>query len=381
MTRTPIKGNIYRSACIVFFIAGFVLACWSPLVPILKERLSLSDGAMGLVLLLFGIGSLIAMPGTGYVAGIVGCRRVLTVTVPGAAIILFLLGLAHDIFLLSALLFLFGVFVGATDVVVNVNAALAQTLLGRPIMSSMHALFSLGAFAGAGTVSLGIYLGEPLEIFLFAIVASVIVLYALVAKGISAAANKDEAVSFSWPTRSIVALGIGCWIAYLVEGAMLDWSGIYLVAHTHSNARVAGFAFTSFSLAMMIGRFVGDRGVEKLGTDKMFRLSAVLLLVGLVGMVTVKGLIPLLVALVFVGLGLANIAPLLFFLASQSKSEAVAHAIAQVSTMGYAGILLGPALIGGIASLTSITGAFCFMTLIVLLLCVGVFARASSKRV
>lgn len=370
---------MYRSACIAFFLAGFVLACWSPLIPLLKLHLALSDGQMGLVLLFFGVGSLIAMPGAGHLAGLFGCRRVLSVSVPGAVISVCLLAFSHNIYLLSSLVLMFGIFIGATDVVVNVNAALVQKILDRPIMSSMHGLFSLGAFAGSGTVSLGLYSGMSIEILFLAIVLMVILVFVLIAQEVSDTAEKESSVAFSLPSRSIIMLGFGCCMAYLIEGAMLDWSGIFLMAQSHVSLRLAGFAFTSFSVAMMVGRLLGDQGVRTLGSGYMFGLSAFLLLVGLVCVLSVSSFVMCLCALFLVGLGLANIAPIIFTFTAQAQPNAVARSISQVSTMGYAGILLGPACIGGVASLSSIKGAFGFITVMALPLCLRSLVHLRSE--
>lgn len=343
---------------LAFFIAGFILASWAPMIPMIKARLALSDGAMGGVLLAFGLGSLITMPFSGGLAARFGCRHVFTGAMGLSLLALFSLITLDQQGWVTVALFVFGMSVGAMDVIVNLHAVMVEKRAQRAIMSSVHALFSLGGMLGAASVSglLALSLSPMMIIAIEAIVLSSL-LYAI-HSGLSNDAQTQHTPFLVRPRGIVILLGLLCFIAYIVEGAMLDWSGILLIQQHQISAAQAGMGYTLFALTMTCGRVLGDRCVRALGRRQVFVLSSGMTTLGLAILAMNPPLWGAAIAFLMIGLGLSNIAPILFSASGRQQVMPDALAVAAVSTLGYAGILLGPALIGGWAHFVTLNGAF-----------------------
>lgn len=356
-----------------FFIAGFALASWAPLIPLTKQRLNLEEGRIGTVLLAFGLGSLLMMPLSGSLAARYGARKVFCYAFISILLTLPALTMISSFPLLMLVLFLFGAGIGAMDVVVNIHAVHVEKHLKRPIMSGMHALFSLGGLIGAGTVSLLLSLNliPILCIFLVMVLLGIVMLRTQT--GLLKIIEKDDAPLFVLPQGKVIFLGIFCCIAYLVEGSMLDWSGILLNIQYHLPLNQAGLGYTAFAITMTIGRFLGDFTIKRLGEKNVFFGSSLATLIGLILLVSSTQLWGAILAFLIIGLGISNLAPLLFTASGQQEKMSDTAAVAAVSTMGYTGILLGPALIGGLAHMSSISTAFMVIGTLFLLLTISAF--------
>lgn len=351
-----------------FFIAGFALASWAPLIPLTKERLQVDNGMMGVILLAFGLGSLVMMPLSGMLAARFGCRRVFTLALLLVLVTLPALVTLDSIVPLALALFCFGAGIGAMDVVVNIHAVITEEYAQRPIMSGFHALFSLGGIAGAAVVSaLLSWEVPPLKVvaIVMALLAS-IMLFAC--SGLMDEAERRKTPFFVLPKGAVLLLGLLCCVAYMMEGSMLDWSGILLISQHSIDLLQAGLGYTLFAITMTSGRLLGDKAVEKLGAKKIFIGSAMLATTGFIVLIVSHTLFITALAFLLIGLGVANIAPMLFTASGQQKDMPDALAVAAVSTLGYSGILVGPALIGFVAHLSSLIGAFVFVSLLSIIL-------------
>ncbi|WP_234418384.1 MFS transporter [Dongshaea marina] len=357
-------GRSIMATRIAFFVAGFALASWAPLIPLAKERLMVDNGTMGMILLAFGIGSFLMMPLSGSLASRYGCKLVFILATLVALVMLPTLVTLDTPLALAIALFLFGAGIGAMDVVVNIQAVLVEKQAQKPIMSSFHALFSIGGIAGAGLVSL-LLIGHltPL-ITVLLIVVIVATLLALASGGLLNYSESDDSPLFVVPRGIVILLGILCFVAYIMEGSMLDWSGILLTSHNIIAANHAGFGYTIFACAMTIGRLLGDRIIAKFGRLRVFVCSSLIATAGFAVVVSGAQLTNMLSGFFLIGIGLANIVPILFTASGQQKVMPSALAVASVSTIGYSGILMGPALIGGIAHLTSLKVAFILVALV-----------------
>lgn len=345
-----------------FFIAGFSLATWAPLIPLAKERLHVDHGAMGAILLAFGLGSLLMMPLSGLLAARYGCRRVFTSALLVVLLTMSALVLLDQVLAMALALFVFGAGVGAMDVVVNIHAVITEKRAEKPIMSGFHALFSLGGIMGAGLASALLASGvSPLHV-IFMVQALLLLLILSAWQGLLNESQPRDTPFFALPHGSVIMLGALCFIAYIMEGAMLDWSGILLLGLPDIHASQAGIGYTLFAITMTIGRFTGDRLIGRFGQRRVFVASALLATCGFAMLVLGASLWGLACAFLLTGFGLANIAPMLFTATGRQQAMPDALAVAAVSTMGYSGILLGPAMIGGLAHLFSLIGAFACIT-------------------
>ncbi|MCC8457478.1 MFS transporter [Photorhabdus aegyptia] len=363
-----------------FFIAGFSLASWAPLIPLAKERLQLDNGAMGLLMLAFGIGSFIMMPIAGMLAARFGCRNIFTLCALVVLVMLPGLSVLPTPLTLACVLFVFGAGIGAMDVVVNIHAVMVEKMAQRPIMSGFHALFSLGGIAGAGSVSALLSLGiSPLQVMVMAVLL-IILLLLPVWGGLLNEAEAGNTPFFAVPHGIVILLGFLCFVAYIMEGSMLDWSGILLTSVHNISSHQAGIGYTLFAIAMTSGRFMGDKIITLYGHQRVFISSALLATSGFILIYSASTAMILGLSFLMIGAGLSNIAPMLFTASGQQKIMPDSLAVAAVSTMGYSGILLGPAIIGGLAHIVTLHGAFACIALLSISLFAGYKLINSSGR-
>nr|WP_315251008.1 MFS transporter [uncultured Duganella sp.] len=366
-----VVGPLQRlSTRLTFLASGLAMAAWAPLVPFAKSRLGLSEAELGLLLLCLGGGSLVAMPFTGMLTARYGCR--LVVLLSGAAICLILPGLAFapTPMWLGATLLLVGASMGTMDVAMNVQAVIVERDSGSALMSGFHGLFSLGGFLGAGLMALMLWQGMTPT-------AATVVIVMLVALALLLAAphllrHPDvadrDAPLFVVPHGAVILIGALCFLCFLAEGAILDWSAVLLTAEQGLDASRGGLGYAAFAIAMTLGRLTGDRVVGRLGGKRVLLLGGLCGAAGFFLSVLAPSVPLALVGFVLIGLGASNVVPILFTAAGNQSAMPASLAIAAVTTLGYAGILAGPALIGFVAHASSLTLAFgglgCFMLLI-----------------
>lgn len=362
-----------------FFIAGFSLASWAPLIPLTKERLQVDNGIMGIILLAFGLGSLLMMPLSGMLAARFGCRRIFTLALLLVLATLPALVTLDTVAPLALALFIFGAGIGAMDVVVNIHAVIVEKYAQKPIMSGFHALFSLGGIAGAAAVSLLLsWEIQPSKVVMM-VIALLGLIMLLAWSGLMDEKQRRDTPFFVLPKGSVLLLGLLCCIAYVMEGSMLDWSGILLISQHNVDVRQAGLGYTLFAITMTVGRLLGDRVIKTFGAKRIFIGSALLATSGFIVLIVSNALFITALAFLLIGLGVANIAPMLFTASGQQKDMPDALAVAAVSSLGYSGILMGPAVIGFVAHLSSLIGAFIFVTLLsIILLMVSRRVRLTS---
>lgn len=360
-----------------FFLAGFAMAAWAPLVPYAKARAGLDDGALGVLLLCLGAGSLVAMPLAGALTQRLGCRRVVVAAGLAASMALPVLATGASFAGLAAALFLFGAGIGAIDVAVNIQAVMVERAGGRPMMSGFHGFFSVGGMVGAGGVSLLLWLGAtPLAAVLVAAAVN-LGLLAGFARGLIARGGGAGAPLFALPRGRIVLIAVLCFVVFLAEGAMLDWSAVFLTAARGVDPSRAGLGYAAFALAMTIGRLSGDRIVARLGGPVVMLTGAVTAAFGLALAVLVAAPGAAVAGFAMVGLGASNIVPVLYSVLGRQTAMPAPLAVAAVTSVGYAGILAGPALIGFVAAASSLGLAFALVALS--LVVVALSARVAAS--
>lgn len=358
---------------VAFFISGFAMAAWAPLVPFTKARLSLHEATLGLLLLCMGAGSIVSMPLAGALSARWGCRRVLVASALLVCASLPLLALAPTAPWLGVALFLFGAGIGGLGCAGNIQAVLVERASGRPMMSGFHGLFSLGGVAGAGGVIGLLGLGASLWQATGAVAAVVLALLAAAGPHFLARGTEQSSPAFARPTGVVLFIGTLCFILFLAEGAILDWSAVLLTQVQGMPAERAGLGYAAFATAMTVGRLTGDRWVGRIGPPRAVLAGALIAAAGL-ALATLAPTWPLaLPGFALVGLGCSNIVPVLFSLAGRQHAMPESLAVPAIATMGYAGVLMGPALIGFVAHGTSLVAAM--LVLVALLVGVAMGAR------
>jgi len=345
-----------RSTRLIFLVSGIGMAAWAPMVPYAKARLGLDDAQLGLMLLAFGGGSMASMPFVGWLSHRFGNRRVIVASGWLLCLALPVLALAPNVAVLTAALLYFGVMLGAVDVAMNAHAVEVERRDGRVLMSGFHGLFSLGGLAGAAGMSALLALGLPLPLAALAVSALLAALVLYLRGGLLP--NVDGAAAghapFRMPHGAVLLLGLLCFVSFMAEGSMLDWSAVFLRDFRGFAPSTAGIGYACFSVAMALGRLTGDRLIQRIGPVWAVRVGAGLAATGFALAASVPWPGAALAGFVLVGLGASNIVPVMFSAAGRLPGSSPAIAIAAVTMLGYAGLLSGPALIGFISRLASL---------------------------
>ncbi|QDX30739.1 MFS transporter [Dickeya poaceiphila] len=352
----------------VFFITGTVISAWAPLVPYAKSRLDINDASLGMLLLMIAIGSLTAMPLAGIVSARVGCRRVMLSAAVPLFILLPTLTQISTLPAMAVLLFLFGTAIGLLDVTMNIQAVVVEKASERAMMSGFHSFYSVGGIAGAGGVSSLLWLGCPP---LWATIIMMLLLGMLLLCGthrhlLHGSGHAERTPLFVRPRGVVITIGTLCFVMFLAEGAILDWSALFLSAERGLDSRLAGVGYAAFSIAMTLGRLNGDRLTQKLGRYVMAAGGSLCASLGLLLAIALDNPITAIAGFTLVGLGTSNVVPILFSAAGRQQVMPVGLAIASVSTLGYTGILTGPALLGFIAEWSSLCVALAVVAVLLL---------------
>lgn len=342
---------------LVFLVAGFGIACWAPLVPLAKHRLGVDDGTLGLLLLCIGVGSVLAMVATGAVSARYGSKPVIVGSGTVLALVLPVLPVAGTPMALGAMLLTFGAALGSLDVAMNVHAVEVERVAGRPLMSGFHALFSIGGFGGASAMTLCLGMGvSPFKATL-ACAAAMLAAVAIAAPRLLPAVRAEAGPMLVIPRGIVLLLAALAMVTFLAEGAMLDWSALLVVQRNFAAPAQAGLGYILFATAMTGGRLVGDAVVARLGDRLTFLFGGVVAVAGFAILLTAPAPLAL-GGFLLIGTGASNIVPVLFRKAGAQTRMPTALAIGAVTTLGYAGILMGPAGIGLIARTFGLGTAF-----------------------
>lgn len=341
-----------------FFSFGLFLSAWAPLAPLAKLRLHLSDSQFGFSLLCFGLGCLLAMPVGTVLASRYGCRRVILSAGPVACLSLFLLAETGSSAVLVICLFLFGSGLGVTESAMNLQSAVVQRAHSEPLMSGFHAWFSIGCIAGATGVSALLSLHSSPEFAVACIAAILVGIWCYYGRYFIAYTTEATNFILTFPKGRVLWIGVLCFISFLAEGAMLDWSGVFLTTIKSFEPSRAGYGYACFAVAMTLGRLSGDYLAKVLQSRRLLWGGSLLAASGIVLLVVTTNWMFLGLSFALIGFGLANIVPTLFLAVTRQNVMPIAVAMPVVATIGYAGMLTGPAFLGNIADLLSLPVAF-----------------------
>lgn len=347
-----------QAISLTFFVNGFVLANWIARIPAISGSLGLSEGQLGSALLGLAVGAIAAFPFAGRLIGDFGSARVTMAFGLALALTLPPLAFAPNLPLLFLALVLAGASNGGMDVSMNAQGVEVERVWQRPILNSMHGFFSLGGFAGAGVGAgaAALDLGPRPHFLLITVLGVAALLWArtaLIPDDPSAHAG-ERAPVYALPPRAMIPLGLVVACAAIGEGAMGDWSALYLRDSLEAGPGVAALGFAAFSVAMLGGRFTNDALVARFGPERILRVGGAIAAGGLALGLLVNTVPAVMLGFAAVGLGLAGVFPLGFSAAADQPGIARGRSVAAVATMGYTGFLAGPPLLGWVAELTSL---------------------------
>jgi len=355
----------------MFFINGFLTGSWAPQIPVFLARLEISKFTLGVLILVFGLGALTFMPLSGYLMSRHSSRTVVRGFAAVAVFGLLLVALAPNVFLAAPAMYLFGGLIGGMDVAMNANAVAVERRLSKAVMSSSHGFWSLGGFAGGGLGGFAIQAFGPVAHAALVTLAAVVLLLAaarhLVADDRPAT---HEHHKFTLPrTPAVYLVGLLALFSMIPEGAILDWSALYLKQELGAELATAGLAFAFFSGAMSAMRFAGDGVRNRFGAVTTLRASSLIAAAGML----VAALSPwawlAIAAFAFSGLGIANMVPIAFSAGGNQPGMASGTGMSVVTTMGYSGILVAPSAIGFAAERVGFAPVFMALAGFLLVVC------------
>ncbi|GAA4034953.1 MFS transporter [Allokutzneria multivorans] len=369
-----------RATSLVFGVHAGLFAAWTPHIPLVKERLGVGDGMLGLLLLGAPVGALLAILVAGPMIARWGSRPMMMVTALGYGGVSFLLGIADSGVALFLALMVWGAFQSALDVAMNAQAVLVERHYDRPVMSSFHGFWSLGGFVGAGVGALAVGANVGLTVQMLVLGAVLIAVVFGVNRVLLGGDHVGEADAHAKVrTRDVLrdgrllALGALMFAALLCEGAAADWAAIYLRDWLDTSASFAGAGYSVFAVAMFVGRGLGDRWVARHGPRMVVGgLSVLAAVVFSVGLAVAQPWAALL-GFAALGLGVACAVPVVFSSSAELPERHPAQSIAAVSAIAWPGFLLGPTVIGGLSEV--VTLPFALILLPVLCAAIGLGAR------
>jgi MFS family permease len=343
---------------IAFFLNGFIYANWVSRLPRIQELYGADNGTIGIVLLSMSLGAVMAMPFTGWFIIKHGSRRITLVALilycAFVPLIPFMPGLA----VLIILYLVMGIITGMLDVAINAQAVMVEKEYQKPIMTSFHALFSIGMALGAWCGALFADLKVELPTHLAIVVAASLVAAFWASRNLIYDTPDKNAISegplFRVPSGALVAVGVIAFCCMMGEGAMADWTVNYMENVVSASAAIAPIALSAFATAMTLGRIFGDKARASWGDSKLISIGGLTATVGL----TIALLFPFtysaIIGFFLVGLGLSTIVPITYSIAGNTKDLPSGVGLAMVTTVGYAGFLFGPPIIGFIADMSSL---------------------------
>ena len=338
-----------------FFFAGVIFSSWASRIPDVKDVFALNEAELGAVLFMLPLGALLALPVAGWVVHRLGSKRASVGSLLLYTVLLFLISKAHSVLSISIVLFLFGIIGNFANIAMNTQGLSVQQLLKKPILSGLHAMWSLGAFLAAAITGWTMSVGYSMEMHfgMIALAAAGVTLFFSFSLIQDVAGELRQKV-FALPNRGLLLMGVICFCVAMSEGAMADWSSLYYRQVVHELNKVSTVGYTAFALCMALGRFFGDRLLQALGYSSVLKLNGILVLIGMGLALAINSPVAVIIGFALVGLGVSSVIPIVYMLSAKSKSMAPSAAIAAVSSIGFLGFLFGPPIIGFIAQETGL---------------------------
>ncbi|MFC4060782.1 MFS transporter [Planomonospora corallina] len=349
-----------NGAILTFVLGGLLCGSMTVRLPALSDKLGLSESSVGLTLLVWGLGALVTMQSMRRVMTRFGSRSVLRVGAPLCAATLALVAFAPAFPALLVAAGLFGLAFGALDVAMNAQGSTVERAHGRPLMNGMHAGWCVGAM-GAGVVgAAAIAAGLPVTVHLALVALAALPALVLVSRSYLPDPAPEAAASRAGTRQKlppvVYLLGVIAFCAFMVEGTIADWNGLYLRGTLGAPEALAALGYPVFQAGMLLARLAGDRVRTRFGARSMIAFSGLGTAVSFAVVITVPWA-PLAVAVMFfVGVSVATVSPVAMSMAGDATRNP-GPAIAQTGAMGYTGLLLGPVVIGFLSDLISLRAA------------------------
>ena len=359
---------IYRphriAVSVFFFIAGFTFATWASRIPHIQYKLGLNEAMLGSVLLALPAGLMVSLLIAGALVAKLGSKNVLIAAAVLYNLTLITIGLAQNIWQLVAVLFIFGIAGNLFNISVNTQAVGVEKMYRRPIMASFHGIWSLAGFTGAAVGTLMVSL-QIIPFVHFVISAAIGTVLVLIFQNQTIRPNeKGKQPAFALPDKFILQLGLIAFGCLVCEGTMFDWSGVYFKKVVEAPEQLTTLGYAAFMGCMATGRFIADRVVARLGSKTVLIYSGMIIFLGLMLAVMLPTLLMATLGFMLVGFGVSSVVPIVYSRAGQSQTMHPGQALAGVSTIGFAGFLAGPPLIGFIAEASNLQWSFALVALI-----------------
>lgn len=360
------KNRDAVSIGLVFMTVSILFGSWVTRIPDVKANLGLSEGTLGLSLLGMSIGALLMMPFSAWIMSKFGTGKTIVIGILVAIVTMALPVFATSFWMLVSFLFLAGLCHGLTDVAINAAAAMIEQSQRIRILSTCHGMFSIGGMFGAILGSFLASMGVSVQVHLTSLAVVMIIFILLISKNLLKVENAEieEGKIFVLPSGGLIGLAVIGFAIMMGEGAIADWSAIYIKDYLYGTAAIAGLGFAGFSFTMSLGRFMGDSIVPKYGSKNIIRFGSALGAFGLALVIFIPHIYVAILGFTIVGLGFSCVVPILFSAAAKVPDVASGTGIAAVTTSGIFGFLIGPPAIGFIANEFNLTIALgCVMVL------------------
>jgi MFS family permease len=345
---------------VFFLLHGLCFASWASRIPTIQEQLRLNEAALGTILFALPVGFFISLPFSGWLISRLHSKKVVILSSACYGLALIGIGLASTSVQIAIALLFFGFFANMLNISMNTQAVAIEEAYGKRLLASFHGLWSLAGFAGAAIGAWMISQGIG-PLFHFIWIAAVFIPGLVFATRFLTDRDRttdEKHALLALPDKSLMGLGLIAFCSMMVEGAMFDWSGVYMSRVVHAVKDQAALGYSAFMIAMTAMRFLADTIAGRFGLKRTLQLSGTLAATGLLVAVLFPQYIPTVIAFALVGMGVAAVVPMVYSAAGQSTTMAPGIAITAVSSLGFMGFLVGPPSIGFIAAAATLRGSF-----------------------
>lgn len=369
-----ISAGLYNklSTYIGFFIVGISIALWAVSIPYTKLRLNIDDFKLGSILMFLGIGALAAMIITDKLVARFGCRKTFILSVIVMILSLYSISVIPNTFTYTIFVFILGAGMGIADVTANIQAVYMEQAFNKKLMAGFHSMYSGGSCIGGIAAAMLLTNNFHFNTVIYLLLAIIFILLIISFRGFTASGSLENTVKQSkrltMPPLLLIIAGFICFAAYMTEGSMLDWAAILLIDYKGFPKEISVYGFSIFYASVTVGRLMGNYFASKFETSKIIVVSAAITVTGIASVLLFTNKIILYTGFIVIGLGAANIIPMAISIIPRIKGKiSLNAAIAIVTTIGYTGSLMGPAVIGYISHLTNLKTAFIFVCILLIL--------------
>lgn len=365
------------SISIYFYILGFIFSSWASRIPQVKDKFHLNEAELGGVLFMLPLGALAALPFSGWLVHRLSSRIMSIASALIYTILLYSIAIADTVFALSFILFGFGMIGNFGNISMNSQGISIQHRINKPILSSLHAMWSIGAFSAAAISGWTMKMGYSTAVH-FTIVSMIAVVIIIAGSFFlipDESVDDTSAKVFVLPNKKLILLGVICFCVAMSEGAMADWSSLYYRQVIHELNSISTTGYTAFAMCMAAGRLMGDKLVQSFKHSTVLKMNGMLIVLGMLLSLSFSFPSTVMMGFALVGFGVSSVIPIVYMLAAKTKDMAPSVALAAVSSVGFTGFLVGPPAIGFIAHEIGLRSA------LVVVVMLGIMITLLSSRV